>query len=125
MTAPLKFYTDSHIPKAVADQLRAKGVDIVRCQDVGMANADDLPHLEYATRERRVIVTGDEDYSRLHAEWQAAGREHVGIILVKSKTMQHPRRVGILVSELLFFHDAVEGGAATVERDFRNQVRYI
>jgi predicted nuclease of predicted toxin-antitoxin system len=125
MTTPLKIYTDSHIPKAVADQLRAKGVDIVRCQEVGMADADDLPHLEYATGEGRVVVTGDRDFLGLNAEWQAAGREHAGIVFVKPETTRHSRKVGILVSELSFFHEAVEGGAATVERDFRNQVRYI
>jgi predicted nuclease of predicted toxin-antitoxin system len=125
MTKPLKFYTDSHIPKAVADQLRARGVDVVRCQDVGMAHADDLPHLEYAAREGRVVVTGDRDFLRLNAEWLAAGREHAGIVYITPETMRHSRKVGILVSELLFFHEAVEGGAATVEQDFRNKVQHI
>jgi hypothetical protein len=37
MAEKIKFYTDTHIAKAVAVQLRQKGVDIVRCEEVGMA----------------------------------------------------------------------------------------
>ena len=80
MTTPLKFYTDSHIQKAVADQLRAQGVDVVRCQDVGMADADDLPHLEYATEEGRVVVTNDK------AVISALKREGLRWIRLKSGT---------------------------------------
>jgi len=40
----IKFYTDAHVAKAIARQLHSRGVDIVRCQDVGMADADDSEH---------------------------------------------------------------------------------
>jgi len=33
----LQLYTDTHIAKAIAEQLRAHGVDVVRCEEVGMA----------------------------------------------------------------------------------------
>jgi hypothetical protein len=46
----LKFYADTHIDKDVAIQLRKKGVDVVRCEDVGMAEADDEAHLDYAAQ---------------------------------------------------------------------------
>ena len=61
-----KFYSDKHIPKAVAKQLRSRGVDIVRCEDVGLGDADDLTHLEYATREGCAVITNDTDFIRLH-----------------------------------------------------------
>ena len=35
-TMSIKFYTDTHIARQVAIQLRAKGIDVVRCEDVGM-----------------------------------------------------------------------------------------
>jgi predicted nuclease of predicted toxin-antitoxin system len=38
----LKFYMDTHIPKAVAIQLRNKGIDVVRCEDVGLTESDDV-----------------------------------------------------------------------------------
>jgi predicted nuclease of predicted toxin-antitoxin system len=40
----MKLYADTHIPKQVAIQLRQKGVDIVRCEDIGLAEADDNEH---------------------------------------------------------------------------------
>src|SRR6266540_1346766 len=52
----IKFYTDSHIAKAIAVQLRNRSVDIVRCQDVGMDDADDIEHLEYAASQGRTII---------------------------------------------------------------------
>lgn len=36
----IRFYTDTHIAKQVAVQLQAKGIDAIRCEDVGMAEAD-------------------------------------------------------------------------------------
>jgi hypothetical protein len=126
MTTPLKLYADSHIPKAVTNQLRAKGVDIVRCQEVGMTDAKDQSHLEYAVREGRAVVTGDKDFLRLHAEWQAAGRKHEGIFYVQP-AVRHLGKgaIGVMVRALAFYHEAVTGGAAMVEEDIYNQVRYI
>jgi hypothetical protein len=126
MTTPLKFYTDSHIPKAAADQLRAKGVDVVRCQEVGMTDAKDRSHLEYAVREGRAVVTGDKHFLELHAEWQAAGRKHKGIFYVQP-AVRHLKKaiIGIIVRELAFYHEVVTGGAATIEEDIYNQVIYI
>jgi predicted nuclease of predicted toxin-antitoxin system len=80
MPTAIKFYTDTHIAKAVAVQLRARGIDVVRCEEVGMAEADDDAHLAYATREGRVVITADRDFLRLHKQWQAAGKSHGGII---------------------------------------------
>ena len=56
------FYTDAHIHYAAVKQLRDKGVDIVRCQDVGMDDASDSEHLTYATDQGRVVVTCDKDF---------------------------------------------------------------
>jgi hypothetical protein len=41
MPQPLKLFLDTHIDKQVALQLRAKGVDVVRCEEVGMAESSD------------------------------------------------------------------------------------
>ena len=76
----IKFYTDSHIAKAIVVQLRNRGVDIVRCQDVGMSDADDEEHLEYATSQGRSVITSDEDFLVLDAQWRRSGTPHAGII---------------------------------------------
>ena len=74
--ARLKFYTDEHISKAVVKGLRARGVDIVSCVDVGNRTASDAEHLNYAEGENRVVVTYDNDFLKLHE----AGRPHAGDI---------------------------------------------
>lgn len=118
----IKFYTDSHIAKAIATQLQQRGIDIIRCQDVGMENADDPEHLEYAVSQGRTIITGDADFLVLDALWREAGRNHTGIIYIKPESRE---AIGIIIKALRFLHEAVEGGAATLEKDVYNQVTRI
>jgi predicted nuclease of predicted toxin-antitoxin system len=118
----IKFYTDSHIAKAVTRQLNRRGVDIVRCQDVGMENADDREHLEYAVSRGRTIITGDADFLALDALWRDADRSHTGIIYIKPENRE---AIGAIVKALHFLHEAVEGGAADLEKDVYNQVMRI
>ncbi len=122
MADQIKFYTDSHVAKAVAAQLRRRGVDIVRCQDVGMANAKDHEHLAYATAQERTVVTSDEDFIALDAEWRKQGNPHCGVVYIRPHNRE---AIGTIVRELLFYHEAVVGGAATLERDVYNQVNRV
>lgn len=45
MNIKLQLYADTNIAKAVTDGLNNRGVDVVRCEDVGMAEAEDSDHL--------------------------------------------------------------------------------
>jgi predicted nuclease of predicted toxin-antitoxin system len=62
----LKFYVDTNVSKAVSDQLRDKGIDIVRCEEFGKATDDDPDHLEFAVAQGRVMVSHDEDFLGWH-----------------------------------------------------------
>ncbi|MBI4790771.1 MAG: DUF5615 family PIN-like protein [Chloroflexi bacterium] len=62
MADKIRFYFDEHLPRAVAQGLRQRGIDVVRAQVVGLRRADDLEHLHFARRENRVIVTQDSDF---------------------------------------------------------------
>jgi predicted nuclease of predicted toxin-antitoxin system len=117
-----KFYTDTHIAKAVAAQARKAGIDIIRCEEVGRAQAKDIEHLEFATAERRMVISADEDFPILHAEWQAAGKRHAGIIYVQPTRKD---QIGMIVEYLKFIHDAVETAAATLEEDVYNSIIYL
>jgi predicted nuclease of predicted toxin-antitoxin system len=119
----LKFYTDKHIPKAVARQLTLRGVDIVRCEDVGLGDESDIVHLEYAAREGRVIITHD-DFARLASEWQSQGKPFAGIILCLAK-VQGQSAIGKIVNEVMLYHELIEGGAATIEADIANRVLFV
>lgn len=121
---PLRFYADTHIPKAVTLQLRSRGVDIVRCEEVGLAEADDLTHLGYATQQGRALVSRDTDFLRHHSEWMSANKQHGGIFFVQDH-LQGEKAVGVIVRTLYDYFELIAGGAATVEQDIANQVIYI
>lgn len=61
----LHFYLDEHIPRAVADGLRRRGIAVTRAQEVGLRRARDEQHLELARRGGYVVVTKDSDFLRL------------------------------------------------------------
>lgn len=121
---PLKLYTDTHIAKTVAVQLRNRGVDVVRCEEVGLAEVDDYTHLQYATENGRVLVTRDSDFTRIHAEWQQQGKRHGGILYIRG-SIQGKGSIGIIVTRLYDYYLLVEGEAGSVETDFANRVIYV
>lgn len=82
MADRIKFYLDEHVPKAVAEGLRRRGVDIVTVQEQGLQAAKDEQHLACATQEGRVMVTQDADFLQLHA----AGLPHQGIVYAPQQT---------------------------------------
>jgi predicted nuclease of predicted toxin-antitoxin system len=116
----LAFFFDTHIPKAVAEQLRRpdRGVDVVRCEEVGMAEASDEELLAYAIENGRAMVSVDRDFLRLNATKMA----HAGIFSVLPRNQDN---IGRIVTDLFEYHELIKGGAGTLEDDIHNQVRYI
>jgi hypothetical protein len=121
MADSLKFYTDKHIPKQVAIQLRQRGVDVVRCEEVGMGEADDQAQLEYAIQHERAMISIDTDFQGLHARWLREGRSHTGVFCI-SKHLQGEGAIGTMVKELWDYHQLVELGAATLKDDIFDHV---
>jgi hypothetical protein len=106
----ISFYMDEHVPKAVAQGLRRRGVDVLRAQEVDMTSADDLRHLELASREHRVIFTQDADFLRLHN----AGVAHCGILYAPQ---QMP--IGRVVRGLMLICDVLS------PQDMANHVEFL
>lgn len=73
-------FADIHIKRAVVDGLRHRGIDVIRAQDRGLCGKDDEILLEEASREGRLLFTNDVDFLVLDAAWQAAGRNHAGVV---------------------------------------------
>ncbi len=47
-----------------------------------MIHRDDEDHLEYATKESRILYSFNiGDYCRRHSDWLARGKSHAGIVL--------------------------------------------
>ena len=123
MADELRFYADTHISKQVALQLRQRAIDIIRCEEVGMAEASDEAHLEYATEQGRILLTVDKGFRDRAFNWLAQGRKHGGVIIIHPD-LQGLAGIGQIVSWCHFFHQAVELGAAS-EDEFKDKVNYI
>jgi predicted nuclease of predicted toxin-antitoxin system len=85
---------------ALAAGLRREGVDVTTAPEVGLLQATDQEHLDFARREQRVIVTHDADFLRLHA----SGEPHPGIAYCAPQS----RTVGEMLAELLLMWEILE-----------------
>lgn len=82
----------------MATGLRNRGVDVVRCQEVGMIGRSDSSHLEWANDRGYVIVTQDNDFLVLHTK----GFPHAGIAYIT-----RPLGVGDIIRSLLLIHEVL------------------
>ena len=53
---------DEHVPKAVTEGLRRRGVDVITVQELGLQSAEEMRHLERAAQGGRVVVTQDANF---------------------------------------------------------------
>lgn len=78
--APL--YLDEDVYGGVAQGLRRRGFDVLVTIEAGRGEANDEEQLRFAVKQGRVLVTFNRGhFARLHAEYQAAGRRHCGIVV--------------------------------------------
>ena len=98
MAEGIKYYMDQHVPRAVTEGVRRRGVDALTAQEAGLARADDEEHLAFTSREGRVVFTQDADFLRLHA----AGVQHRGIVYAPQQTA-----IGYIVRGLMLIHDVL------------------
>ena len=73
-----RLYSDEDFVKAVSEELRALGHDVLTVQDAGRTGEDDSLVLEFAMQDQRAVVTFNQwDFVRLHRQMQG----HAGIIV--------------------------------------------
>jgi Domain of unknown function (DUF5615) len=77
---PLSYYADVHVPSAIVEGLRRRGIDVMTSQEDGTRQASDDELLRRATALGRLLVSQDEDLLDIAAAWQAAGWEYAGLI---------------------------------------------
>ena len=70
------YHLDEHIPRAVADGLGRRGIDVSTTVEAGLRSATDEAHIAYARTQGRVMVTCDRDFLVLASRGQA----HAGIV---------------------------------------------
>lgn len=75
----VRLYLDVHVDKAIHDQLRLRGVDVVRAQDDGATEMSDEELLERVTVLGRVIFTQDIGFKAMAEQWQTQGKPFAGL----------------------------------------------
>lgn len=104
-----KFFVDTHVGNVALQQLRRRGIDIIRCEEVGLADAKDYELLAYATQQDRVMVSCDEDFEILHYQYLGSGQAHAGIIYMDQE--QHCKHVGEIVKIIVYYHALAESAS--------------
>jgi hypothetical protein len=84
----LAYYFDDNIAtRPVVAGLVARDISAITADQAGNRGKADAEHLEFAARIGLVLVTADRgDFTALHWDWVAAGRDHAGIVLVRQRT---------------------------------------
>ncbi len=76
----LPMFADEHVHTAIVKGLRRRGADVTSVQERGLVGRPDPVLLQIATTEGRLMLTQDQDFLGLNAQWIAAGRDHAGIV---------------------------------------------
>lgn len=77
---PMQLYFDVHIDKAIHDQLRIRGVDVLRAQDDGATEISDEDLLARSTSLGRLLFTHDTHFKALALDWQQLGKPFAGLV---------------------------------------------
>ena len=73
-------YLDVHVPAAIADQLRVRGVDVLTAQDDDTTEFDGPDLLVRSTALGRLLFTQDIRFKALAETWQREGRNLAGLV---------------------------------------------
>lgn len=76
----LAVYMDHHVPAAITDGLRSRGIDVLTAFEDGHADADDTVLLARATTLGRIVFTRDRDFLAIGRAAQSSGTAFGGIV---------------------------------------------
>lgn len=93
---PVRLYMDVHVPRAITDQLRRRGVDALTAQEDGQDRATDAAILARSFALGRLIFTQDIRFHVLAQRWQQEGRSFGGLLFAH----QTAATIGDLVRDL-------------------------
>lgn len=113
MAVPL--YMDVHVPRAITEQLRSRGVDVLTAIEDGQSTTEDDSLLEHASNLGRLIFTQDIRLKALAETWQADGRQFAGLVFGH----QMHGSIGQYVKDLELIADASDPG------EWRNVIDHL
>ncbi len=111
----LSLYMDAHVPRAITQALRVRGVDVITADEDGADQTSDDEILERAAHLGRVLFTQDYDFLAIAAEYQAKGHFFSGAIYAH----QAVAAVGVYIHDLEITAKICEPG------ELHNQVFFL
>lgn len=93
---PLRLYLDEDVDVLLGHLLRARGFEVASAGGAGMLGKSDPDHLEFATRDNRILITHNRlDFERLATAYWSQGMTHSGIVLAirRADTYELARRL--------------------------------
>src|SRR5262245_1656457 len=91
-----RLHVDQCLSWRIAAGLRTFGHDARHASEIGMHTADDDEHLVVAARDRRIILTGNEDdFALLHDAWIRWQREWQVPVHWRHEGFWSPRAISI------------------------------
>jgi hypothetical protein len=106
---------DHHVPKAITEGLRRRGVDVLTAGEDAAATLADELLLERATQQGRTLFSQDEDLLAIAHQWLAVGREFAGLVYAHQQKIT----VGQAVTDLELIAKALDA------RDIRDRIEFI
>lgn len=92
----VSFYLDEHIPRAITNGLRLRGINVLTVQEDGRAGVSDADLLDRATELGRILVTFDDDLLAEAAMRQRNGEYFSGVIYGHPLSLP----IGVAVNDL-------------------------
>ena len=99
----MKLLLDEMFPYSIAEQLRARGHDVVAVGErATWRGASDRQVFAIAQAEGRALVTDDVGFRSIDAEHRTRGKAHYGLVFTSNRRFPRgrPRTVGRLVRAL-------------------------
>jgi predicted nuclease of predicted toxin-antitoxin system len=111
----VQLYMDVHVPRAITNQLRLHGVDVLTAQEDGAAELRDSALLDRATQLGRVLYSQDEDLLVEACDRQRRHQPFAGVVYAHQLKIT----IGQAIADLLLVAEVGEPA------DFENMVRYL
>lgn len=111
MAERLRFHLDESVDPAVARGLRVHGIDVTTTQESGLRTLSDHDQIRFAAASRRVLVTHDADFLRMHA----AQTPHAGL----AYCAKDARGIGEIIRVLVLMYEVLN------PREMSGKVEYL
>ena len=111
----MKLYMDHHVPEAVTQALRRRGIDVITALEDMRERTDDEELLNRSSQLARILYTQDQDYLTIADHRRKENREFAGIVYAHQQSIS----LGKAIADLELIVQALEAA------DMQNQVQFL